>query len=235
MFMGAVDVERQQPERVAHEGARRRGAPGEPGSRTLKDAMNEALRDWVTNVPSVLLHRHGGRSASLSGDGARFPVGDRQRDARADAGGRRPAAGFADRLHRRRLERHGTVPSLPRRASNLRRRGGRPWARERPARGLDRRHSPASAWQAHLSAAGSTTARSRRRIRSRPVSIIRASGRARLAERHRPYQVSVGDRQGGAGRVPALQPARRHHPGARAMPCAWPGSPSSRRRSPRTT
>ena len=56
------------------------------GSKTLKDAMNEALRDWVTNVERhVLLHRHGRRPASLSGDGARFPIDHRPRDPRADA------------------------------------------------------------------------------------------------------------------------------------------------------
>ena len=31
-------------------------APVESGSRTLKDAMNEALRDWVANVRGTLLH-----------------------------------------------------------------------------------------------------------------------------------------------------------------------------------
>ena len=70
--------------------------PVESGSATLKDAMNEALRDWVTNVARhVLLHRHGGRPASLSGDGARLPVRHRQRDARADAW--RPKAGCPTR------------------------------------------------------------------------------------------------------------------------------------------
>ena len=34
--------------------------PVESGSRTLKDAMNEALRDWVTNVRTTYyLHRLG--------------------------------------------------------------------------------------------------------------------------------------------------------------------------------
>jgi tryptophan synthase beta chain len=48
--MGAVDVERQKPNvfRMKMLGAEVR--PVESGSRTLKDAMNEALRDWVTNV-----------------------------------------------------------------------------------------------------------------------------------------------------------------------------------------
>jgi tryptophan synthase beta chain len=50
VYMGAVDVERQKPNvfRMNTLGAEVR--PVESGSKTLKDAMNEALRDWVTNV-----------------------------------------------------------------------------------------------------------------------------------------------------------------------------------------
>ena len=50
VYMGAVDVERQQPNvlRMKILGAEVRSV--ESGSKTLKDAMNEALRDWVTNV-----------------------------------------------------------------------------------------------------------------------------------------------------------------------------------------
>jgi tryptophan synthase beta chain len=50
IFMGAVDVERQQPNvfRMHMLGAKVNAVTS--GSRTLKDAMNEALRDWVTNV-----------------------------------------------------------------------------------------------------------------------------------------------------------------------------------------
>src|SRR5574337_42678 len=50
VYMGAVDVERQKPNvfRMKMLGAEVR--PVESGARTLKDAMNEALRDWVTNV-----------------------------------------------------------------------------------------------------------------------------------------------------------------------------------------
>jgi tryptophan synthase beta chain len=50
VYMGAEDVERPVAERVPHGAARRRGPPVESGSKTLKDATNEALRDWVTNV-----------------------------------------------------------------------------------------------------------------------------------------------------------------------------------------
>ena len=50
VYMGGVDVERQKPNvfRMQMLGAEVR--PVESGSKTLKDAMNEALRDWVTNV-----------------------------------------------------------------------------------------------------------------------------------------------------------------------------------------
>ncbi len=50
VYMGAVDVERQAPNvlRMNLLGAEVR--PVTSGSSTLKDAMNEALRDWVTNV-----------------------------------------------------------------------------------------------------------------------------------------------------------------------------------------
>jgi tryptophan synthase beta chain len=50
VYMGAVDVERQKPNvfRMKMLGAEVR--PVQSGAKTLKDAMNEALRDWVTNV-----------------------------------------------------------------------------------------------------------------------------------------------------------------------------------------
>ena len=50
IYMGARDIARQAPNvfRMKLLGAEVRSV--ESGSRTLKDAMNEALRDWVTNV-----------------------------------------------------------------------------------------------------------------------------------------------------------------------------------------
>jgi tryptophan synthase beta chain len=53
IFMGELDIERQKPNvfRMKLLGAEVRSVTS--GSRTLKDAMNEALRDWVTNVEST--------------------------------------------------------------------------------------------------------------------------------------------------------------------------------------
>ncbi len=50
IYMGAVDVERQQPNvfRMKLLGAEVNAVTA--GAATLKDAMNEAMRDWVTNV-----------------------------------------------------------------------------------------------------------------------------------------------------------------------------------------
>lgn len=50
VYMGSVDIARQQPnvQRMKLLGAEVRAV--ESGTRTLKDAVNEAIRDWVTNV-----------------------------------------------------------------------------------------------------------------------------------------------------------------------------------------
>src|SRR3990170_3667886 len=50
VFMGALDVERQALNVFRMQLLGARVIPVEAGSRTLKDAMNEAIRDWVTNV-----------------------------------------------------------------------------------------------------------------------------------------------------------------------------------------
>lgn len=53
IYMGLEDMERQAPnvERIKLLGAK--VVPVQSGSRTLKDATNEAIRDWVTNVEST--------------------------------------------------------------------------------------------------------------------------------------------------------------------------------------
>jgi tryptophan synthase beta chain len=50
VYMGAVDVERQKPNVFRMQMLGAQVVPVTSGSKTLKDAMNEALRDWVTNV-----------------------------------------------------------------------------------------------------------------------------------------------------------------------------------------
>ena len=50
VYMGEVDVARQSPNVARMKMLGARVIPVSSGSRTLKDAMNEAMRDWVTNV-----------------------------------------------------------------------------------------------------------------------------------------------------------------------------------------
>ncbi len=50
VYMGSVDVERQALNVFKMKLLGSRVIPVESGSKTLKDAINEALRDWVTNV-----------------------------------------------------------------------------------------------------------------------------------------------------------------------------------------
>ncbi|MDX1923241.1 MAG: tryptophan synthase subunit beta [Alphaproteobacteria bacterium] len=50
VYMGAVDIERQKPNVFRMKLLGATVVPVKSGSHTLKDAMNEALRDWVTNV-----------------------------------------------------------------------------------------------------------------------------------------------------------------------------------------
>ncbi len=53
VYMGAVDVERQKPNVFRMNLLGAKVVPVQSGTRTLKDAMNEALRDWVTNVDNT--------------------------------------------------------------------------------------------------------------------------------------------------------------------------------------
>ncbi len=53
IYMGAKDIERQAPNVFRMKLLGAEVVPVTSGSHTLKDAMNEALRDWVTNVEST--------------------------------------------------------------------------------------------------------------------------------------------------------------------------------------
>lgn len=50
VYMGSTDIDRQQPNVFRMKLLGAKVIPVESGTGTLKDAMNEALRDWVTNV-----------------------------------------------------------------------------------------------------------------------------------------------------------------------------------------
>lgn len=53
IYMGEVDMERQKPNVLRMKLLGARVVPVSSGSRTLKDAINEALRDWITNIATT--------------------------------------------------------------------------------------------------------------------------------------------------------------------------------------
>ena len=50
VYMGSVDMKRQKPNVMRMEMLGAAVIPVDSGSRTLKDAINEAIRDWISNV-----------------------------------------------------------------------------------------------------------------------------------------------------------------------------------------
>ena len=93
VYMGVVDVERQKPNVLR---MRALGAEVRPVEFGIEDAQGRDERGVARlgheRRRHVLLHRHGGRAAPLSDDGARLPMRHRKRNARADAGSRRAAS-----------------------------------------------------------------------------------------------------------------------------------------------
>jgi tryptophan synthase beta chain len=53
VYMGSVDIARQRPNVFRMKLLGAEVIPVESGSKTLKDAINEAIRDWVTNVENT--------------------------------------------------------------------------------------------------------------------------------------------------------------------------------------
>ena len=86
VYMGAEDMERQALNVFRMQLLGAEVVRVDAGSRTLKDAINEAMRDWVTNVgDTYYLLGIRARPASLSVDGARIPVRDRPRGPQTDS------------------------------------------------------------------------------------------------------------------------------------------------------
>ena len=66
VYMGSVDIARQALNVFRMKLLGAEVIPVESGSKTLKDAINEALRDWVTNVRTRTTARLGAGPAPVS-------------------------------------------------------------------------------------------------------------------------------------------------------------------------
>ena len=217
IYMGEVDTERQ-----ALNVARMRLLGAEvvavkTGSRTLKDAINEAMRDWVTNVetPTTSSAPSPGRirsrpwSATSRRSSARRPARrcssstGRLPDAvAACVGGGSNAIGIFHAF----LDDPEVAP--------VRLRGGRRGRRHRAAR-RDHHQGPArrAARRPQLPAAGRGRPDHRVALDLRRPRLPGRRPGARLAARHRPGQLPAGHRRRRHGaRCACCQPHRGHHP-----------------------
>ena len=116
VYMGDVDMARQELNvlRMRLLGAEVRGVSS--GSKTLKDAISEAMRDWVTNVRTTYYLLGSALGAhpypTMVRDFQRV-IGKETEAADSREGG--PAAHGHHRLRRRRVERHRRVLRVYRR------------------------------------------------------------------------------------------------------------------------
>ena len=134
VYMGAVDVERQQPNVLRMKALGAEVRPVESGAKTLKDAMNEALRDWVTNVADTFYcigTVAGPHPYPMMVRDFQCVIGNETREQMQEAEGRLPDSliacigGGSNAM--------GLFHPVPRRHADrdLRRRGGRPRPRSR--------------------------------------------------------------------------------------------------------
>ena len=229
VYMGSEDVKRQSPNVYRMNLLGATVVPVESGSKTLKDALNEALRDWVTNVENTFYI-----IGTVAGPHP-YPtmVRDFQRvigdECAADAEMIETLGGPAGRQPDAVIACVGGGSNAmgifyPYIAHEKTRLIGVEAAGEglahRPARGLDLRRQPGrAARQPHLSAAGRRRPDHRDALDLGRPRLSRRRPRACVPARHRPRRVRRRHRRRGARRVPSPVPHGRHHPGARIEPC----------------
>jgi tryptophan synthase beta chain len=118
IYMGAVDCERQELNVYRMKMLGAEVVPVTAGQKTLKEAVNEAMRDWVTNVRTthyILGTAYGAHPYPVMVRNFQRIIGDEAR--RANPGTRKAPARPAHRLRRRRFQRHRPVLPVPGRPS----------------------------------------------------------------------------------------------------------------------
>ena len=196
VYMGSVDVERQKANVFRMNMLGAKVVPVESGSKTLKDAMNEALRDWVTNVENTFYcigTVAGPHPYPMMVRDFQSIIGRETREQMLAAEGRLPDSLIAcigggsnamGLFH----------PFLDERGDrDLRRRGRRSRPQKRPARRLHRRR-PArrAARQSHLSADERGRPDQRSAFDLGRSRLSRRRPRTRLAQRCRPRHLPLG-------------------------------------------
>jgi tryptophan synthase beta chain len=115
VYMGSEDVKRQAQNVFRMKMLGASVVPVESGSKTLKDALNEAMRDWVTNVETtfyIIGTCAGPHPYPMMVRDFQSVIGKEVPD--ADARGRGPSTGRVIRLCGRGLQRDGDLLSVHR-------------------------------------------------------------------------------------------------------------------------
>ena len=138
VYMGSEDIIRQSPNVYRMKLLGAEVTPVESGSRTLKDAINEAIRDWVTNVGTthyLLGSAVGPHPYPMLVRDFQSVIGRESREQMLEAEG--APSRLCRRLRRRRQQRHWHVPLLHwgRRGEVGGGRSGREGRRRQPERG----------------------------------------------------------------------------------------------------
>ena len=226
VYMGTEDMQRQALNvvRMRLLGAKVTGV--DSGSRTLKDAINEAMRDWVTNVDTT----HYVLGSVLGAD----PYPRMVRDFQAVIG---------EEARRQILEAEGRLPDclvacVGGGSNSLGlffrflgdagvrmigvEAGGLGIASGRHAARFAGKHCRDPPRDAELRAPGSGRADPGHPLHLGRVGLLRRGARARLSPRRGPHRVRGGDGRGGAGGFPAPLRDGGHHPGPGVGPRGGP-------------
>ncbi len=220
VYMGSEDVKRQAQNVFRMKLLGATVVPVESGSKTLKDALNEAMRDWVTNVDTtfyIIGTVAGPHPYPMMVRDFQSVIGRECLTQMPEAAGSPARCG--DRVRRRRQQRDG---HLPRRTSAIPTCGsiGVEAAGEGIATG---RHAASLIAGRPGVLHGNRTyllqdADGQISRDAFDLGGARLSGRrprARMAEGHRARRIRVGHRRRGARGVPRVLPHRGHHSGAR--------------------
>ena len=223
IYMGATDVERQSPNvfRMKLLGAEVK--PVTSGAGTLKDAMNEAMRDWVANVTDtyyLIGTVAGPHPYPMMVRDFQSVIGEEAKVQLQEAEGRLPDAAVACigggsnamGLFHPFLD-DTTVRLIGVEA------GGHGVETGQHAASLDRGTAGGSARQSHVSAAGRGWADYRGAQHQRWAGLSGDRAGALVAARYRAGRVRFRDRSGGAGRVPVVHANRGYYSGAGARAC----------------
>ena len=237
VYMGSVDVERQQANVLRMKALGAEVRPVVSGSNTLKDAMNEALRDWVTNVTDTFYcigTVAGPHPYPMMVRDFQSVIGEETRAQMQAAEGRLPDSLIACI--------GGGSNAMGLFHPFLDDPGVEIYGVEAAGHGLTGLHAASIAGGRPGVLHGNRTyllMDAGRADRGGPFDLgrprlSRHRARACLAQRHQAGEISLRHRRRGGGGVRALLAAGRHHPGARARPCARPRARHRAGKAPRS-